>query len=248
MPSRDKPFSQNVLKCAALAACALLSGCASLLERTGVPAAAIDRATVPGLGHVRFWADEVPADMVLAARSRMPHVGKPPVSRDPTTGKPVVTYLALSGGGSNGAFGAGLLVGWTKSGKRPRFDVVTGISAGALIAPFAFLGSAHDRQLEDIWTNYGDDQLIVKQPLDALFGGPAAVDTQPLADLIARYVNADLLAAVAREYRNGRILLVGTTNIDAKRPVIWNMGLAAGVRCDPRVDDAGQDQGRCGWR
>ena len=217
-----------------LAATVCLAGCATLMERAVPPAEAVGIATIPGLAHVRYWGDEVPADIAVAMRQRMPSLGKPHVSRDAATGTNVVNYLALSGGGSDGAFGAGLLTGWSKSGTRPQFDVVTGISAGALIAPFAFLGSAYDRQLEEIWTHYGDDELIVKQPLAALFGGPSAVDTQPLADIIARYVDHKLLAAVAREYRNGRILLIGTTNIDAKRPVVWNMGEIALSR-DPQA-------------
>ena len=201
-----------------------LSACATLIERTPVPAAALNVAMVPGLSHVRFWGDEVPKDVASALRQRMPSVGKPPPAHEFFNGQPVVNYLALSGGGAYGAFGAGLLTGWTKSGTRPSFDLVTGISAGALIAPFAYLGPSHDRQLEEIWTRYGDDDLISKQPLGILFGAAAAVDTKPLADLIAKYIDRKFLNAVAAEYRRGRVLLIGTTNIDAKRPVVWNMG------------------------
>ena len=211
-----------------------LTGCASVLQRAVPPAAAAVSATVPGLAHVRFWGDEVPKDVVAALRQRMPSLGKPPVAQSFENGRPVVNYLALSGGGSDGAFGAGLLAGWTKSGTRPKFEFVTGISAGALIAPFAFLGPAYDHQLEDIWTKYGDDDLVTKEPLGVLFGASSAVDTKPLADLIARYVDAKFLGAIAREYRQGRVLLIGTTNIDAKRPVVWNMGEIALSR-DPRA-------------
>ena len=203
---------------------ATLSGCASLIERTPVPAAAVHKVTTPGLAHARFWGDEVPKDIATALRQRMPNLGKPPPARESVNGQPVVNYLALSGGGSYGAFGAGLLAGWTKSGTRPSFELVTGISAGALIAPFAYLGPAYDRQLEEIWTRYGDDDLISKQPLGVLFGAAAAVDTKLLAELIAKYIDRKFLDAVAHEYRHGRVLLIGTTNIDAKRPVVWNMG------------------------
>ena len=216
-----------------IASC-VLTGCASILERAVPPASAAISATIPGLAHVRFWGDEVPKDVSAAMRQRMPSLGAPPRAQTSENGRPVVNYLALSGGGAEGAFGAGLIVGWTKAGNRPKFEFVTGISAGALIAPFAFLGPAYDRQLEDIWTKYGDDDLVTKQPLGILFGAPAAVDTKPLADLIARYVDAKLLAAVAAEYRKGRVLMIGTTNIDAKRPVVWNMGEIALSR-DPRA-------------
>ncbi len=202
-----------------------LVGCATVTDRTAVATAALaSTATVPGLGHARFWGDEVPPDLGKVLRKRMPSLGLPLHSSRDANGQPVVNFLALSGGGSDGAFGAGLLVGWTKAGDRPQFDFVTGISAGALIAPFAFLGPRYDRKLEEIWTRYGDDDLVIKEPIKVLFGASAAVDTRPLADLIAHYVDHRFLAAVAAEYRKGRILLIGTTNIDAKRPVVWNMG------------------------
>ena len=217
-----------------LIACAGLAGCASVLERAVPPASAAYAARVPGLAQVRFWGDEVPKDVVAALRSRMPSIAGRPPGYAIEHGRPVVHYLALSGGGSDGAFGAGLLAGWTKAGNRPKFEFVTGISAGALIAPFAFLGPAYDRQLEEIWTQYGDDDLVTKQPLGVLFGASAAVDTQPLADLIAKYVDARFLAAIGAEYRRGRVLQIGTTNIDAKRPVVWNMGEIALSR-DPKA-------------
>ena len=217
-----------------LVVCAGLAGCASVLERAVPPASAANAASVPGLAQVRFWGDEVPTDVVAALRQRMPSIGGPPRAGFTENGRPVVHYLALSGGGSDGAFGAGLLAGWSKAGNRPKFEYVTGISAGALIAPFAFLGPAYDRQLEEIWTQYGDDDLVTKQPLGVLFGASAAVDTKPLADLIAKYVDARFLAAVGAEYQRGRVLLIGTTNIDAKRPVVWNMGEIALSR-DPKA-------------
>ena len=217
-----------------LAAAAALSACASTIVRNPVPALFANTAKVPGLAHVRYWGDEVPKDVVAAMRQRMPNLGRTPVAREFVEGRGVVNYLALSGGGAYGAFGAGLLVGWTRSGTRPVFDVVTGISAGGLIAPFAFLGSGYDRQLEEIWTHYSEDQLILKQPLGVLFGASAAVDNSQLADLIAKYIDQRVLEAVGREYRRGRILLIGTTNLDAKRPVVWNMGEIA-VSGDPRA-------------
>jgi hypothetical protein len=199
------------------------SGCSTLSPRSPVPQELVAMAGVPGLGHVRFWGDEAPKDVVAEIRRKMPGLSR--LAESPRqNGVPVVNYLAVSSGGDAGAFAAGLLVGWTRSGRRPRFEVVTGVSAGALIAPFAFLGPAFDKDLEAMWTRYGSEDLIVKQPLAVLLGGSALADTAPLADLIAQYVDRRLLDAIAAEYRKGRLLLIGTTNLDAQRTVIWNMG------------------------
>jgi predicted acylesterase/phospholipase RssA len=146
------------------------------------------------------------------------------VSRSVFGERPVVEYLALSSGAGDGAFGAGLLAGWTKRGDRPQFEVVTGVSAGALTAPFAYLGPEYDRVLREIWTKYDTADLATPQILAGLFGAESFADSTPLRKLIAKYVTRALLDRVAREYRNGRVLLIGTTNLDAQRPVIWNMG------------------------
>lgn len=205
------------------------------MPRNPVPQSLTLKARVPDLGNVRYWGDEVPEDAEAQIHLRMPHL--PRLAEAPEKGgRPVVNYLALSSGGTDGAFAAGLLVGWSKTGRRPRFEVVTGVSAGALIAPFAFLGPSHDPQLREIWTRYGTDDIIVKQPFSGLIGGPALADTQPLAWLIAKYVDRDFLDAIAAEYRKGRILLIGTTNLDAQRPVVWNMGEIAVSRSPGAVE------------
>lgn len=151
-------------------------------------------------------------------------------------GRPIIEILALSGGGADGAFGAGILSGWTKSGRRPSFEIVTGVSAGALIAPFAFLGPKYDHVLKEIWTKYDTKQLISVNGLPSLIGGDSVIDTSLLAKLIARYVNDDVIAEIAEEYRKGRFLLVLTTNLDAQRPIVWNMGaLAASGHRDAKM-------------
>jgi hypothetical protein len=213
--------NSGVILAAALAV--MTSGCAAELSRSPVPEGLAASATIPGLAHVRFWGDEAPKDVVAVIRHQMPALSR--LAESPREhGKPVVNYLAISSGGDDGAFAAGLLVGWTRSGRRPRFEVVTGVSAGALIAPFAFLGPAFDKELAAMWTHYDTDDLIVKQPLAGLLGGSALADSRPLSDLISLYVNQRLLDAIAAEYRKGRLLLIGTTNLDAQRPVAWNMG------------------------
>ena len=138
--------------------------------------------------------------------------------------QPIV--LALSGGGADGAFGAGLLTGWTARGNRPQFTFVTGASAGALIAPFAFLGSRYDEMLASVFASGEMANLLQSDGLAGLFG-TGLFKTAPLRDLIARHVDDALLAAVAREYRTGRRLYVVTTNLDAQRTAIWDMGKIA---------------------
>src|SRR5205085_2491634 len=128
-------------------------------------------------------------------------------------------WLALSGGGADGAFGAGLLSGWSASGKRPDFAVVTGASIGALISPYAFLGSSRDEELRTNFTEItAADIFEDKVTSESLF------DTWPLKRLIEKRVRPEMLTAIAAEHRKGRRLLVVTTNLDAGRRVIWNMG------------------------
>ena len=117
-----------------------------------------------------------------------------------------------------------LWCGWTERGDRPEFEIVTGVSAGAIIAPFAFLGPKYDPQLKEIWTQYQTSEVVISSILPGLLGGPALADNAPLVGLIAQYVDKKMLRAVAHEYSRGRLLLVLTTNLDAQRPVVWNMG------------------------
>jgi hypothetical protein len=201
-----------------------LSGCATRFERSPVPAALVDAASIPGLAHARFWGDEAPNDILSFVREHMPAARKMAVADTQYQGRPVVEYLALSGGAGDGAFGAGLLTGWTKRGDRPRFEVVTGVSAGALIAPFTYLGPSYDHVLREVWTKYDTEDLATPQVLAGLLGAEALADSTGLKKLIAKYVDRRLLDRIAQEYRNGRVLLIGTTNLDAQRPVIWNMG------------------------
>jgi predicted acylesterase/phospholipase RssA len=199
-------------------------GCARI-ERQPVPASLVSRATVPGLAHVRFWGDEVPKDVYAFVQTHMPGVTRM-ASRTATQekGRPLVEYLALSGGADDGAFGAGLLVGWSKRGDRPKFEVVTGVSAGALIAPYAFLGPSYDTQLAELWTSFDASAVATPQVVAGLLGAEALADSTPLRNLIAKHVDRRMLGQIAHEYRNGRVLMIGTTNLDAQRQVIWNMG------------------------
>lgn len=136
---------------------------------------------------------------------------------------PPVHYLAISGGGDNGAYGAGFLNGWTAAGTRPEFKIVTGVSTGALIAPFAFLGPKYDHVLEQVYTATSQKDIFTRRGLLRGIFSDAMADTRPLARLIASHVNRQLLDEIAAEYAEGRVLLVGTANLDTLEPVVWNM-------------------------
>jgi hypothetical protein len=153
-------------------ACACLAGCGSTIERNGIANAAIaEKAEIPGLANVRHWADEVPTDPISEIRKRTPHMPTLGNAATHIKGRPQIETLALSGGGSDGAYGAGVLAGWTERGDRPEFEIVTGVSAGAIIAPFAFLGPQYDPALKVIWTEYQQSQVITAQFLrDCLAG------------------------------------------------------------------------------
>lgn len=140
---------------------------------------------------------------------------------------PAARFLAISGGGDEGAFGAGLLVGWTDAGTRPEFQVVTGVSTGALIAPFAFLGTEYDRELREVYTTISSDDILSTRNVVAGVLKDALSDTTALWRLISRYVNEQMMAGIAREYAKGRLLLIGTTDLDAQRANIWNIGAIA---------------------
>ena len=144
-----------------LAVALVLAGCATASDRLAVPAQLSGEAAVPGLADVRVWGDANFSHALLQAE--LPNLKAKYQERAKAGPKgaepPVSNLLALSGGADDGAFGAGLLVGWSEHGDRPEFDLVTGISAGALIAPFAFLGRAYDSQLAGLFTSYGADQI-----------------------------------------------------------------------------------------
>jgi hypothetical protein len=205
----------------------VLAGCAAAIARNPVPASLEGDAQVVGMGPttIRFWGDQLPpnADALVREKWAQTRAARPELAR----GRPVVNFLALSGGGSDGAFGAGVLGGWTASGKRPEFDLVTGVSTGALTAPFAFLGPKYDTALKEVFTQSNTKDIAIAQPIRGLLGGDSLASNAPLAKVVAYYVNDAFLAEVAAEYRKGRRLLIGTTNLDAERPVIWDMGAIA---------------------
>jgi len=143
---------------------------------------------------------------------------------------PPCSYLAISGGGDNGAFGAGLLNGWSATGDRPTFKLVTGVSTGALIAPFAFLGPTYDATIKSIYTGISLSDIALKRSPLWVVLGDAMSDNAPLKKLVRKTVTREVLDAIANERDKGRLLLIATTNLDARRPVIWNITEIATAR------------------
>ena len=140
-------------------------------------------------------------------------------------GEPL-SILALSGGGAFGAFGAGAMVGLTRSGTRPEFAVVTGISTGALIAPYAFLGSTWDARLRDVYTSGAADKLLQSRGVGVLFGS-SLYSGRPLQQLVDAYATDEMMQAIAREADKGRLLLVATTDVASGERVVWDLGAIA---------------------
>lgn len=204
----------------------LVQGCASIPPRNPLPPESGNQAQIPGIPNARHWGDEVPpfaGDMFAASDIEIR-------KRFPAIYGTQHHYLAISGGGARGAFGAGLLVGWSAHGTRPQFTKVTGISTGALIAPFAFLGSEYDDELKKVYTQYSTEDLLTKHGKLKILTGDSMADTALLRAMIARYIDDDVVLAIAQAYRKGRVLYIGTTNLDAQRPVIWNIGRIADSR------------------
>jgi hypothetical protein len=202
-------------------------GCAGVARTSAVPTESTTRATVLGLSNARFFP--------LTDTKAMAAEGWRSVQREIAYRRsvglsgtlPTANFLALSGGGDDGAFGAGLLVGWTNRGTRPDFKLVTGISTGALIAPFAFLGPDYDDALTDVYTNVDQKDIFTKRSILAALTADAMADSTPLYGTISRHLDEHMMKRIAEEYAKGRLLLIATTNLDAGRPVIWNIGAIA---------------------
>ncbi len=220
---------------AAAVAVAILQGCATLKRHTAVPAALQDRAEIPGLVNVRYRIGINDAELVREGIECNKRELAYLAALGPEGPMPPAIALAVSGGGDNGAFGAGLLNGWTAVGNRPEFKLVTGISTGALIAPFAFLGPQYDETLKEVYTNISGEDIAKPRNILAAIFSDAMADNAPLWRLLEKYITREMLDAIASEYTTkGRLLLVGTTDLDAQQPVIWNMTKIAASK-DPKA-------------
>ncbi len=214
--------------CVIVALIVLMQGCSMTPPRLpAVPPELTARAEIPGMPGVRYVAG---GDMTELTR-----IGTEALQREQAylarQGRkgplPPAVYLAVSGGGDNGAFAAGLLNGWTARGKRPEFKLVTGISTGALIAPFAFLGPKYDATLKRVYTTLSPKDVIEPRSFISGVLSDAMADNAPLLRLTRQSVNEQLLKEIATEYAKGRFLLIATADLDARRPIIWDMGKIA---------------------
>jgi len=206
-----------------VAALVLTTACAHVPKRSALPAELVEDATVLGISRARLWGDVPPPwqhDWTEASRAELKE-------RFPGTYGRRHTYLAISGGGENGAFAAGLLLGWTAAGDRPDFTIVTGVSAGALVAPFAFLGPEYDDVLRKISTQLTAKDVYKKRGMIRALRTDGAATTEPLQALIAKYVDQEVMDKIAVEHRKGRSLNIGTANLDSMRPVVWRLGVIA---------------------
>lgn len=202
----------------------VLSACSGP-TRTPIPEPDIARAMPYGIpGLLRVWGDGLDGNTrdgireALVLRAREMHADAM------ASGAPITeTALALSGGGADGAFGAGVLAGWDERGDRPEFDIVSGVSTGAIIGLFAFLGPEYDDDLRELYTAYSTADLLEPALFSGILGGTSISDTVAYNSLVDRYVDRSVVDALAREGAKGRVLLIGTTNLDAARPVIWNV-------------------------
>jgi predicted acylesterase/phospholipase RssA len=205
-------------------------------RQAAVPRELTEKAGIPGMPGVRFMAG---GDMTELRRIAIESLGREQEYRakqGETGPLPPAVFLAVSGGGDNGAFGAGLLNGWTAAGTRPEFKLVTGISTGALIAPFAFLGPKYDATLKEVFTTSSPKNILnPRGKLAALFND-ALADNRPLWQLTRKHVNEELLREIAAEYAKGRFLLIGTTDLDARRGIIWDMGRIASYGSPEALD------------
>jgi len=228
--------SVTPIAAAILASLSLLSACATLDRLPAVPLAKASEITPLGVPNARFYAD-VDSSAVESFAQEVLQNRKKFEGASFNKGKFAESdFLAISGGGDDGAFGAGLLLGWTERGDRPTFRIVTGISTGALSAPFAFLGPEYDSKLKAVYTDTTADDIFTKRSVLAAVADDAMTDSTPLRDMIAGYVDQKMLNRIAEEYDKGRLLLIATTNLDQARSVIWNIGAIAKSK-DPRARD-----------
>lgn len=198
---------------------AVLAGCMAP-DRIAYGPTAAATASIGGYGDIRMYADTP---------------GKLPEERAwlPVPQGREINYLVVSGGGAGGAFSVGALKAWSDRGDRPTFDIVSGVSTGALIAPYAFLGAAYDKPLVDLYTSGIARELVAVDFLPDALLGASLLKQEPLRAMVERYLTRDVVERVAAEHRKGRRLLVLTANLDSQRAVIWNMGaIAASGRPD----------------
>jgi predicted acylesterase/phospholipase RssA len=218
----------SITRTALLSVVTLVASCTTLPRLDAVPEPLTEEASVPGIPDSRLWLDRDLAPFVQVATQDLARE-RAALEREglPVNPMPPINFLAISGGGDNGPFAAGVLSGWTVSGTRPVFRVVTGVSAGALIAPFAYLGPAYDDVVRRVATSIGPGDVFHDRNRVAGLLSDGMASSAPLRRLVEKYVTPELLAEIEKEYAKGRALQIATTDLDAGRQVTWNMGAIA---------------------
>lgn len=238
-PGLRSPLSTLLCRLAVASLLIAAPACSTPDRLPAVPAAHTLRAD-PGITGARFMPGRDLQPMVVETLAAQRREEAWLASQGHQGPLPPAYYLAISGGGDEGAFGAGLLTGWTQAGTRPQFKVVTGISTGALSAPFAFLGSEYDPQLEKVYTSVSQRDIFKPRGAVRGFLNDAMADSAPLKRMVAGYVDRKMLDSIAAEYAKGRLLLVGTADLDSLEPVVWNM-TAIAASPDPRAPQLFRD-------
>jgi predicted acylesterase/phospholipase RssA len=214
-----------------------LQGCSTAPSRLpAVPTELTAKAEIPGMPGVRYVGGGDFTELSRIALDALRREQELFIKQGHKGALLPTAFLAVSGGGDNGAYTAGLLNGWTAAGTRPEFRLVTGISTGALIAPFAFLGPKYDETLKTVYTTISPKDVLVPRSLIAGIMGDAMADNTPLWNLTRKSVTAELLKEIAAEYAKGRFLLVATTDLDARRGIIWDMGKIASYGTPQALD------------
>lgn len=200
-----------------------IQGCATLRPRNALPLDFAGKVTIDGMPDIRTDIDD--PNPVVMQKSLIDSFKEEGAAN--LLGIKSYPVLAISGGGANGAYGAGLLRGWSDEGSRPLFKIITGVSSGSIMALYTFLGKDYDAQLEDFFTRMSTKDVMRQKNFFSIIFGDSLFSSSPLAKKISSIVDGKLMAKVAEEHKRGRRLFVGTVNLDAQEFVVWDMGALA---------------------
>lgn len=225
-PIRTK-WTSGVLMIIFLISMLLIQGCATLRPRNSVPMDFTGKVTISGMPDIRTDIDN--PDPIVMQKSLIDSFKEEDKNAYPTSklGIKIYPVLAISGGGANGAYGAGLLKGWSEEGSRPLFKIITGVSSGSIMALYTFLGKEYDEALERFFTTMSTKDVMKQKDFFSIMFGDSLFSSAPLAKKISAIVDGKLLTKVAEEHKRGRRLFVGTVNLDAQEFVVWDMGALA---------------------